>query len=102
MTVQTVIQRAAGRNGLPSWPFTTPVFAGLLLLIPGKRFRAKRKGWGVFTGLACLAALFGIAMATTGCGGGFALPSSAKTYTITVTGTSGPDTHSTTVTLTVQ
>ena len=102
MTVQTVVQRAAGRNGLPSWPFTTPVFAGLLVLIPGKRLRAKRKGWGVFTGLACLAALFGIAMATTGCGGGFALPSSAKTYTITVTGTSGPDTHSTTVTLTVQ
>ncbi len=38
-----------------------------------------------------------------GCGGGFALPtqSTAKTYTITVTGTAGSVQHSTTVTLTV-
>jgi hypothetical protein len=42
-----------------------------------------------------------------GCGGGFALPrstssgSTPKSYIVTVTGTSGTDTHSTIVTLTV-
>jgi cyclopropane fatty-acyl-phospholipid synthase-like methyltransferase len=52
--------------------------------------------------LTCLVALLGIAASSIGCGGGFTLPSNARTYTITVTGTSGSDTHSTTVTLTVQ
>jgi Abnormal spindle-like microcephaly-assoc'd, ASPM-SPD-2-Hydin/NHL repeat len=102
MIVQTAAQQVAGRNGVSPWPFTAPVFAALLLLFPGRRFRLGKKGWGVFTSLACIAALLGIAASTIGCGAGFALPSSAKTYTITVTGASGSDTHSTTVTLTVQ
>ncbi|WP_158791193.1 choice-of-anchor D domain-containing protein [Granulicella sp. L60] len=102
MIVQTAVQQVAGRGNLSAWPFTAPVFAALLLLFPGKRFRSGKRGWGVFTNLACLVALLGITASTIGCGAGFALPSSAKTYTITVTGTSGSDTHSTTVTLTVQ
>jgi hypothetical protein len=103
MIVQTAAQHAAGRDGIPQWPFTAPpVFAALLLLLPGKRFRSMKKERGVFTSLACIIALLGVTLSTTGCGAGFALPSSAKTYTITVTGTSGSDTHSTTVTLTVQ
>jgi hypothetical protein len=102
MVVQTVAQRAAGRNGLSPWPFTAPVFAALLLIFPGKRFRLGKKSRGAFTSLACIVALLGISVSAIGCGAGFALPSSAKTYTITVTGTSGSDTHSTTVTLTVQ
>ncbi len=97
MTIQTTTQQAAaGKNGLPAWPFAAPVFAVLLLLLPGKRWRSRR----IFTNLACIIALLGIAASSIGCGGGFALPT--KTYTITVTGTSGSDTHSTTVTLTVQ
>jgi len=102
MIVQTAAQQAAGSNDLPRWPIAAPVFAGLLLLLPGKRFRLGMKSRRVFTNLACIVALLGIAASTIGCGAGFALPSSAKTYTITVTGTSGSDTHSTTVTLTVQ
>ena len=102
MIVQTAAQRAARGSGLPPWPFTAPIFAALLLLLPTKKFRSGKKGWGVFTSLACIVALLGIAVSTIGCGAGFALPSSAKTYTITVSGTSGSDTHSTTVTLTVQ
>ena len=102
MTIQTPVQQAAGKTGPPLWPFTAPVFAAALLLFPSKRFRPGKKGRGVFMNLVCIIALFGLAVSTIGCGGGFALPSSAKTYTITVTGTSGSDTHSTTVTLTVQ
>jgi hypothetical protein len=46
-------------------------------------------------------ALVGIVGSMVGCGGGFALTQS-KSYTLTITGTSGTDTHSTTVQLTVQ
>ncbi|NYF79573.1 choice-of-anchor D domain-containing protein [Granulicella arctica] len=102
LTIQTPVQQAAGGTGPPLWPFTAPVFAAALLLFPGKRFRPGKKGLRVFTNFVCIMALLGLAASTIGCGGGFALPSSAKTYTITVTGASGSDTHSTTVTLTVQ
>jgi hypothetical protein len=101
MIVQTT-QQVAASNRLPQWPFTAPVFAALLLLLPGKKIRLGKNSRGVLTSLACIVALLGIAASTIGCGAGFALPSTAKTYTITVTGTSGSDTHSTTVTLTVQ
>jgi sugar lactone lactonase YvrE len=93
MTVQTITQDA--KNSRRDWPFAAPVFAAMLLLLPKKRWRSRR-----LFNLACIVALLGIAASSIGCGGGFALP--AKTYTITVTGTSGTDTHSTTVTLTVQ
>jgi sugar lactone lactonase YvrE len=94
MTVQTTTQLAT--NGRSEWPFAASAFAALLLLLPRKRGRSGRR----LMNLACIVALLSIAASTIGCGGGFALP--AKTYTITVTGTSGPDIHSTTVTLTVQ
>ncbi len=96
MTVQTTTQLAAGTKRHSPWSFGAPVFAALLFLLPGRKWRSRK----VFLHLACLVALLGIATSTIGCGGGFALP--AKTYTLTVTGTSGSDTHSTTVTLTVQ
>jgi hypothetical protein len=94
MTVQTTTQEA--RNTHREWPFAAPVFAALLLLLPKQRWRSRK----LFMNLACIVALLGIAASSIGCGGGFALP--AKTYTITVTGTSASDTHSTIVTLTVQ
>ena len=95
MVVQTASLQASAKT---RWPLGAPIFAALLLLLPGRRWRSGRR----FVNLACLVALLGLAGSTIGCGGGFALPSTAKTYTITVTGTSGSDTHSTTVTLTVQ
>jgi len=96
MTVQTTTQLASGKTKHPQWPFGAPVFAALLLLLPGRKWRSRK----LFLHLACLVALLGVAASTIACGGGFALP--AKTYTLTVTGTSASDTHSTTVTLTVQ
>jgi sugar lactone lactonase YvrE len=98
MSIQTARQQASAKDSHPRWPFEAPVVAALLLLVPGKRWRSRRR----WMNLACFAALLGLATSTIGCGGGFALPSTATTYTITVTGTSGSDTHSTTVTLTVQ
>jgi len=98
MSIQTTPQQASAKDSRPRWPFEAPVVAALVLLVPGKRWRARRR----WMNLACFVALLGIAASTTGCGGGFALPTIATTYTITVTGTSGSDTHSTTVTLTVQ
>ncbi|MGD0735571.1 MAG: choice-of-anchor D domain-containing protein [Terracidiphilus sp.] len=81
------------------WPIATPTLA-LLLLLPFRRWRRAFRGrlLMLVLGLASLAT----AAALTGCGGGFALPQVSQSYTLTVTGTSGSDTHSTTVQLTVQ
>ena len=72
----------------------------LLVLLPFRRWRRVLKGrlLMLLLGLASL----GTAAALTGCGGGFALPLTSQSYTLTVTGTAGSDTHSTTVQLTVQ
>jgi sugar lactone lactonase YvrE len=80
------------------WPVATPVMA-LLFMLP---FRRWRKVWRaklllLVAGLASL----GCAASFTGCGGGFGFIQ-YQTYTLTITGTSGVDTHSTTVQLTVQ
>jgi hypothetical protein len=51
--------------------------------------------------VAGLASLAG-AVSLMGCGGGWGLTPPAQTYTLNITGSSGSDTHSTTVQLTVQ
>jgi hypothetical protein len=77
---------------------------GFTLFFRRKRYAQTLRGLSTIlilagTGLASLAVM--------GCGGGFALPqktvstSTPTTYVITVTGISGSDTHSTTVSLTV-
>jgi len=78
------------------WPLVAPVL-GILMLLPARRLR-RRHLWM----LLLIFTLLGIAISMVGCGGGFALPKQAQTYTLTVTGTSGSNTHSTTVLLTVQ
>jgi hypothetical protein len=44
----------------------------------------------------------GTLTALSGCGGGFRFIQPPQTYTLSITGTSGDDTHSTTVQLTVE
>ncbi|MBB6145878.1 sugar lactone lactonase YvrE [Silvibacterium bohemicum] len=108
MTVQTAAQQTASSRESSRWPLTAPVFAAVLLLIPG--WRARRR-WNAkvtrafFTGAGCLLFLLGMMATITGCGAGFAMPQSqsgSNTYTITVTGTSGSVQHNTTVQITVR
>jgi hypothetical protein len=67
-----------------------------LFFIPGKR----RRRW-IGLGMLLLASL-GALTALSGCGGGFRFVQPPQTYTLSITGTSGDDTHSTTVQLTVE
>ncbi|MFT4111200.1 choice-of-anchor D domain-containing protein [Silvibacterium sp.] len=109
MTMQTAAQSAQAASDTPwSRMRLAPIFAALLILIPGWRTRRRwnmrmRRAW--LTGTGCLLLLLGTMAVMSGCGAGFALPqaaSSSTTYTVTVTGTSGSVQHSTTVQLTVK
>jgi sugar lactone lactonase YvrE len=87
------------------WPTATPVLA-LLFMLPSRRWR---KAWrGKLLLLVAGLASLGCSASLTGCGGGFGFNppqgnlNQSQIYTLTITGTSGTDTHSTTVLLTVQ
>jgi hypothetical protein len=96
LTVQTgTTTQQTARNS--AWPLAAPVLAALgLFFIPGKR----RRRW-ITLGMLLVGSL-GTLTALSGCGGGFSFVKPSQTYTLTITGTSGNDTHSTTVQLTVQ
>jgi hypothetical protein len=97
LTVATgAVASVAPRN---IWPLGTPVLA-LLFMLPFRRWRRVWRGRLLLLVLG-LASLAGAA-SLMGCGGGFGLVPRTQTYTLTITGTSGADTHSTTVQLTVQ
>lgn len=103
MTIQTAAQRASSSGGPPWLPFSAPVFAAVLLVLP---FRSRKR---IFRGLVCVLMLMGIAGALSACGGGFALPQThtapnapPATYLVTVTGASGTLQHSTSVQITVR
>ena len=106
LTVQTATTAAAAKDtSQPETPATSPGWklaaTGLPLLGMLFAIRRFRRRW--ITMAVLLLASLGAVTAISGCGGGFALPgSTAKTYTITVTGTAGSIQQSTTVQLTVQ
>jgi hypothetical protein len=79
-----------------SWPFIAPVF-GFLMMLPARRLRRQ-----LILRFLVIFMILGTAFAMVGCGGGFAIAPQAKTYTLTITGTNGAVTHSTTVLLTVK
>jgi hypothetical protein len=80
-----------------AWPLAAPALAMLgLFFVPRKR----RRRW-ITLGVLLLASL-GTLTALSGCGGGFSFVKPSQTYTLTISGTSGTDTHTTTVQLTVQ
>ena len=104
MTLNASAQAQLQKGSQPfGWPGTSAALALLMLpLVFGKRTRkaAKRlsRAGRFLIALLALAA----AVAVTGCGAGGFFGHSTQSYTLTVTGVSGPDTHSTNVTLTVQ
>lgn len=92
------------REGRPfgEWPVSYALSLFLLPLFFGKRGRRvrsklSRSGWALVLLLA-----LGAAGAIVGCGGGGFFGHTTKSYTVTVTAVSGPDTHTTNLTLTVQ
>jgi sugar lactone lactonase YvrE len=97
-TVQLAPALQASTHGA-SWPLATPALA-LLFLLPFRRWRKAWRGKLLLL-VAALVSLAGV-VNLTACGGGFLLGPVTQTYTITLTGASGNDTHSTTVQLTVK
>jgi hypothetical protein len=95
MTIQT--PRLYGRQTPMRLPWLPPAIT-VALCMP-LFWRRRRKMQSLLSSLL-LCALLSVAAVLTGCGGGFGRP--PTNYTLTVTGTSGTDLHSTTVNLTVQ
>jgi hypothetical protein len=97
LTVQTGASAAVARSRTRGWLLAMPML-GVVLLVPSRRRQWVSRTLMV---LVCLISL-GIVAAMTGCGGGFALPKNSPSYTLTITGSSGSTSHSTTVQLTVK
>ena len=109
-TATVLLTLSAGSSALlerRSQPFrsTAPFTALALLFIPfafNRRFRRRCRRLSGALPLAVLLLVLSAVAGLSGCGGGGFFGHSTKSYTVTVTATGGPDTHSTTVTLTVQ
>ena len=93
------VQQASAHGS--SWPLATPALA-LLFMLPFRRWRKAWRGKLLLL-VAAIVSLAGV-LNLTACGGGFLLGGLSQNYTITITitGASGNDTHSTTVQLTVK
>jgi sugar lactone lactonase YvrE len=98
LTVTTAAQTATAHPGSKFWPLGGTALA-LLLIAPMRRWRKFWSGRALMllVGLMTLLATASL----TACGGGFAMPITSQTYTLTITGTGGTDVHTTTVQLTV-
>ncbi len=99
MTIDTATLSSADRSRSLNRVLAVPALALLLIFPIGARRRTVIR-------LSCTLAFVVIAAALQGCNGGFALPqapaaSQPQTYTVTITGTSGSTSHTTTVQLTV-
>jgi MBG domain/Bacterial Ig-like domain (group 3)/Putative Ig domain len=97
----------AGSRGTPNRSFASGIapFAFALILLPfaGRLRRTGKRLGGMLSVLLLLVAGMAVAAGISGCGSssGF-FAQQQQSYTVTVTGTSGPLTHSATVTLTVE
>ncbi|MGA3047448.1 MAG: glycoside hydrolase family 44 protein [Terracidiphilus sp.] len=100
LTIQTATLTGVATARRGEWPLAAPVLSLIgLVFISGKR----RRRW-LALAILLVASLGGISVLS-GCSGSLKLTNNVpppQTYTLTVTGTSGSDTHSTTVQFTVQ
>ncbi len=99
LTVQTAAATSVTQSHGLGWTLASPALALLLLLPAGRRRKKPARKFLVI--VAILTSVLATALIA-GCGGGFALGKGSTTYTLTITGASGNDTHSTSVQLTVQ
>ena len=99
LTVQTAAATTVAQSRRLGWTLATPALALMLLLPAGRRRRQRVRK--LLVTLAILTAVTATAL-TMACGGGFGLGKQSTSYTLTISGASGNDTHSTTVQLTVQ
>jgi sugar lactone lactonase YvrE len=99
MTVQTVKPLANLQHRGFSKGYETLVFGLLLLPFAGSRKGRRVAQQSPMRVLAFALLSLGIACAATGCGAGGLFSNPSNTYIVTVTGTSGTLSHSTTVTL---
>ena len=97
LTIQTASAAASAAGFATRWSLAMGIVPMCAL------FFTTRKRRGALTRFVLiLFAMIGAATALTGCGGGFGAGAAAKTYNITITGTSGETTQSTTVQLIVK
>lgn len=102
LTANGLAQLQQDKLPFGGWPSSTALALFLLPFVFGKRTRRaasklSRAGWMLIALLALAAA-----GTLTGCGGGGFFGHTTKSYTVSVTAVSGPDTHTANVTLTVQ
>jgi redox-regulated HSP33 family molecular chaperone len=97
LSIQTALTSAKVTGRGSGWPL-----AATALPLFGLLFASRKRRLRWITLAVLLFASLGAVTALTGCGGGYELPNTSKSFNITVTGTSGAVLQTTTVQLTVQ
>lgn len=102
LAASSLAQLHKDRQPFGGWPSSAVLALFFLPLVFGRRVRKTAQKLSRTSWTLVLLLGMAVAGAIAGCGGGGFFSHATQSYTVTVTAVSGPDTHSTTVTLTVQ
>ena len=102
VTASGLAELQKGKQPFGGFPSSAALSLFLLPLLFGKRARKTASRLSRAARLMIALAALAVIGTVAGCGGGGFFLHSTKSYTVTVTAVSGPDTHTTNVTLTVQ